>query len=478
MARRALSPEEAAGLGLDVSAPKRRRALSPEETQALGLSVPVKQVTIPENTQPDDIDVSADFRKRTSTGNVYDASGASAVGLGAGFTQNFQDEGSAAVQMPHEVVRRAKEALGLSEPRTYPDDGLGGGQPSLMDVYRQKRELGRTTERIAEKEHFLPYHGSKITGDMMAQVPAAFLTMGASLTPGGQGAMGALSALGNTEAELTPDKATNGDVARASGEMLLTGGLSAGMTRLGQGASNYLAKRADKGISGAVAQQLGKETTKATDAVSSANGVANNIKAQAMKTWERLTATVADPTIPEHVKEAAKKSLTHPDMLKIRDEVMMNYAGDAPGLLGKYGAAKASAAAAEELTQPAAIAAATDAALENPIKTQVAPRVKDWVSKGIPIAVMGGAMSAGLPAWAAGGLGLGTAILAGRPGTKFANMVKSPSFRKMGWEGVSALQDHVAAPIASTVRSGIKNSELSPEVMDLLEQLLAKKEDK
>lgn len=456
---RKLSPEEVAALGL----PPKRRKLDPSEAQALGLGAKVlpgrPQVNDPPAYDPE-LDVSPAREAADRPGIAADD--AAALGVGQGFTLDSTDEGVGALRALFAGIDRA---TGQAKP----------GGPPLMDVYRDGRDATRQALKTADAAQPAATFAGRVGGDMALQALLAYLTKGASMTPAGQGAVGMLSGLGSTEAELTPDKATNADVARASAESTASGLLSAGLTKVGKTIGDKIAKRATSGISNAVGQQLAKEQDTLAKTAASAEGTANNLKAQVMKTWERLMETVADPLASTEAKAAAKAELANPELRAVTNEVMLNYAKGASGGRSAYQTAKALAAeTAEAVADPGVAAQATDAALEGGFKKTVAPRVKTWVSRAIPPLVTAGAVKAGLDPIVAGGLGLGTAMTIGRPGTAFMNMVKDPRFRNVAWKGVLAGKDMVLDPLAAPITPAVRQSDTA---QDIVEYLLSKDEE-
>lgn len=401
MSERVLSPEEVASLGLDKPAPKKKeRALTPAEVGELGLSAPAPEPTperVPSPTgwrEPGERKFS-DTQRRLEK---QDEAMWGALASGAHGAAN-------AMEGP---VNGAIEGLKTS--------ALGGQTwDDIVKAYRGKRD---DVEK-SQAENLKRFPNAPITGALLTNpgsAPTALGRLGMGL---GQGA---LYGLGSSKADVT--KGEIADAAADTGKGALIGLGAAGVGELAQLPGRAMAKRAQTIGNATHAADLAAEQEARAAAVASAAGKEGNLTARSMKAWDRLEDAMFNPAAAEETKAWARKFISSEDGKALYNQVLKNYADEAPALLGKLQGAKAAKAAAESANKPELIEAAAEASANAKLMDPkgVTSRLAEIFRRNAYPAV--GAAVAGPAGGAAGAM---IAAQQGKQGTILSNMLKSPS---------------------------------------------------
>lgn len=450
MAKRELTEEEAAALGLTVPT-KKRRELSAEEAQALGLDAPA-----PPTPLQSALLAGANMAAQQLGPRAMALESAQDAVLGPRGDESVTDLPSAGRRIASLYGRNWEGAKRLlSDPTGTLDTAAAAYDEALAGNRRGFQAVHDANKKAS--------FGGMIGGAML----------GGPRTLGQSVVSGMLSMAGGTDADY--GKILNGDGSEAlkAGTDIGLGGLfSLGGYGLGKGAGwvvkqggrpfAALAQRAQRGINEAVAEATERATTKAEKEAASLLGKYRSKISEASRDLEVLERTAADTSLPS--SNAARAFLDSADGVALRESVLATKLVTAPERIAEMGAAKQASQAAAA-AKPQAIADGIEQQLGQPVRRQILPRAKLVASRLIPPMVgsyFGGEIGGTEGTLIGGGLGLGTALVMGRPGTVMANLLRSPGFRKMGWEGVKkatslalpSAVDGVAAPLGSAVGRG------------------------
>lgn len=337
-------------------------------------------------------------------------------------------------------------AIGDSLPAALGGDEGGAG---LIDGwgerYRRNRDEVRSNNRAAEDAHGNYYLAGNVLGGLALPIPGgaarsgamagvkALRALGASrraalmggrlLSTTGIGAgLGSAAGLGASEADTFIGNL--GDAARG-GAFGAAGGLVAG--GLGEGV-RALNSRAGRGVASAKADAVAKKAAEAEKAHQSALGAERSMVQQASRDLEVLAREAAELPKGHPLQVAAEQKLASPEGMRLREMVLKGKLESTGDRLSQHAALVAERHAAKAAMDPAAVQAAAEQSLENPLRTQVLPRLKTYANRSIGPAI-GGAVG-GVP-----GAMLGTVVSnsVGRPGTAMANMQRSPAVRNALW---------------------------------------------
>ena len=390
-------------------------------------------------------------------------------GMDQGVTFGLQDEIGGAVAAGKNRVRAALEALGLKD-RERNAEGEELQAPSMGEAYRAVRDSSRIGENLIKEASPKAYIGGEIVGDMAAQTGLALLTAGASLNPVAQTGIGAVSGFGRSDAD-----ATKGEVGKLALDTGLGAGISGALTLGGNKFSSWLQGRAAKGIEKAVGDSAEKAKESIKKNIESLFGKYRQAKQAGFRDLENVgrEGSKVSPELQKAIQELEELGAA-----ELRESVVENSAKEIPDQLAKIKALKQlyEDAVANKVDD---VAKAQKEILSGAVKQQIAPRVKKYLGRSVIPAVttgVGGAI-AGPPGAIAGSL-VGQALASGMgaPGTAFANAMKSPSVRKLAWEGVNA-----AGAIPRVLGQGAASAQrtlLSPEDQArLIEWLKSKNQD-
>lgn len=403
MAERELSPEEVAALGLDAP---RERELSAEEVAALGLDSPV-----------------------TANPKAPGAMGSFVRGAAQGGTLGFADELGGAMQAGLQHIANglptgALEWAGI--------DNRYLQRPG--EVYRQARDENRASDRAAQEAHSGAYLGGEVAGGL-ATLAAAPAGAGLSGAVKGGSMIGAGAGLGSSEADLT-----RGEYARAGIDTGLGMAGGASFAAGGYGAAKAAAWAKDKVLSrtaGAIdraTRDAGElAAKKASQTLNSENASLGGVSASAMKLFNHAKDILADPLAPAAQKLRAQELLNGPEGRAIIDAARESALEEAPRIVGRLNGRTELRDAAKAATSEGAIVSATDDLLAEPVKKQLMPRLATMASRAIPPIVaseIGSGIGGTEGRIGGAALGLGAAMVMGRPGTAMANAAKHPAVRK------------------------------------------------
>lgn len=421
MAKRELTDEEAAALGLTAPASKRRRELSGDEAQALGLPVPSEMPRGPTPLQSALL-AGANMAAQQLGPRVMALESAQDAVLGPRDDESVTDLPSAGRRVANLYGRNLEGARRLL---SDPVGAFDTAAAAYDDAVSGNRRGFQAIHDANPKASF----GGMVGGAML----------GGPRTLGQSVVSGMLSMAGGTDADY--GKIASGDGAealKAAADIGLGGLFSLGGYGLGKGAGwvakqggrpfAALAQRAQRGIDEAISEATEKATAKAEKEAASLLGKYRGKISEASRDLEVLERTAADTSLPS--SKAARAFLDSADGVALRESVLTTKLATAPERIAEMNAAKQAAQTATA-AKPQAIAEAVEQQLGQPVRRQVLPRAKLVASRAIPIAL--GSQIGGWPGALVGSM---AAMAMGRPGTVAANMIRSPGFRKMGWEGV------------------------------------------
>ncbi len=357
-------------------------------------------------------------------------------GIKQGGTLGFADEIGGGVQA---LARKATDVLptGLLDvmgiESRYKDELDDAGT-----IYAKARDAERRTAeeaRIANPKAYLggeivgglvpTFAGGAIAGRALSAAPKSAAQLKALLdasraarmtagTASGTG-YGAAYGAGSSEAE------SAGGIARDAGVGALVGGaLGGALSGVGEGIG-AVRSWANKGSQRAAADEAAKQGAKKAGAVASEAGGVGGESASVLRHQKELVEIVGDVSETPEVREAARQALADPRFAAALSRARKNYITNAPEKLGKLEAREAALAEARAID----VDAATAEALKDPFKKHVAPRIRTYASRSIPVAIgtavggPGGAMVGGT-----------VATVLGKPGTAVANAAKTPAVRK------------------------------------------------
>lgn len=298
--------------------------------------------------------------------------------------------------------------------------GMAKGQPLSWDEIVSKYREGRDPIEAAQKENLGRFPNAPIVGSV--------LTGGAGSAPTAAGRVG-LSAIqggvygfGSSPADLTKGEVKDAAKDTAIGTAAGAGaGLVGELIRL---PGKWLAGKA-QGISDAThAAKLAAETEARQAAANSARGSEGGLTAAGMKAWDRLGNAMFNPAASEENKQWARQFINSDEGKALYNQVLSNYAEEAPKMLGRLAAAKSARAAAEAANQPDLIKQAASKAAEEALAdpSGVTSRLAELGRRNLPTAI--GSAVAGPAGAAAGSLYSG---MAGKQGRILTNMLNSPS---------------------------------------------------
>lgn len=316
------------------------------------------------------------------------------------------------------------------------------GQPASWDDLA--KAYGDEKKRIegAQEQNLKDFPNAPLVGSLMAGgVGSAPTALGRIALGTGQGAV---YGYGSSDGDM---KATR------NGALLGAGGAALG--EVAQGAGRWLAGKAGKISDATHAAELAAETEARQGAVKSAIGSEGGLTSAAMKAWDRLEDAMFNPAANEETKAWARQFISSDEGKALYNQVLKNYADEAPNMMGRLTAAKGARSAAEAANRPELIqqaaAAAAEAKLNDP--GGVTGRLAELARRNVPPAI--GAAVGGAPGAAAGALVAGAM---GKPGTIVSNMMKSPStyqpLVKGAAVGIGAgnAMSHAVPPLAEWAR--------------------------
>lgn len=350
---------------------------------------------------------------------------AAVLGVGSGVSGNWLDEASGVVG-----ALTADEREQLADPL----DGSAPPEPSFSERYQRSRDAARDLSKRANEQHPIAYGAGEIGGDVLANTALGIATGGASLTPAGQGLVGAASGLGRTSTNLVDPTAR--DLLHAGADTALSSGLSAGGSAVSRKLGGWLKARAAKGIADAEQAALERATSAVDEGIQSARGTLGAESQKASRYLENLGREL--PNASPELQNAAKELTDQGAVQAVRESVVGNTLENLPGQVGKIGAAKQALESAVANREADITKKAADL-LADPIKRQLVPRLHTYASRVIPIAASTAVGSAigGWPGMVGGSIfGTGLAAAMGKPGTALANAMKHPAVRKLAWEAV------------------------------------------
>jgi hypothetical protein len=369
-------------------------------------------------------------------------------GLSQGLSFGFADEALGALQSKFgKAAPWLFTSIGdLAEGKTR--EPVEQGYSEARDEYRQLNEQSKAANPNA-------HMGGEFGGSMIAakSIPGG-KTLGSAIASGG--AMGLLSGLGTGTSDVA-----NGDVGGGALESGLGGviGMAGGAAGYGLGkaiqsvANSSPAKWVQGKISKAVGDAGEQAAAKVDDIIASAQGRYRGKVQEASRDLEVLLREAAEGV--GEVADKARAFLKTPEADALRNMVLENKLISAPERIGDVGGLKKqfSDLVAD---RERAVMDAQGQILADPLKKQVAPRMRKQVMDRVAVPAIGSAVGAGLGALfggednrgtgAAVGMGLGSAFagaagaaLGGRPSTAFENMVKHPGVRNAWWNGVKRM---------------------------------------
>jgi hypothetical protein len=325
-------------------------------------------------------------------------------------------------------------------------EGVAGGLADLLSGgdfdYSGNRDEARRKYAAAEGANPELYRGGEVVG-----------AVGGALLPGGaaakglKGAMalgaatGAAQGLGTSEADLT-----EGEVGEVLTDTAIGGAVGAGAGAVGHGVSkavSALRGRAAQGVRLAEADQAATEYGSRYAAKKSAESSLGGEAAaglRALREAEEVVANASGHYTPAQISKA-QAFLADPKAAAVRQRAAENVLDrGADRLGGSLVDAEKGLAQARGALAPAAVEAGAEAAMANPVRREIAPRVWTLGHRLLPVMLASGGAAVGGPEGAAIGGGLGTvmALTQGRPGTIIRNAVRSPGVRKMVWEFVES----------------------------------------
>jgi hypothetical protein len=218
------------------------KKLTPEEVRALGLNEPAPSEAPPEE-EPMEAPPAEEPGLVASMGRAFSK----------GATGRWSDELGAYLESKFPV-------LGLT-----PGEWLEGKQAKPGSYDEKLRDI-RGLIKSSEEAWPIPTAASEFVGDLGLQGALAAGTGGASVTPMGQGALGAVSALGASEANLHGGGGPK-DYKRAALEALAGGALSAAGTKVGTAVGEKLSpmlRAGAKKVSGGLERFAHRRAAKAT----------------------------------------------------------------------------------------------------------------------------------------------------------------------------------------------------------------------
>lgn len=355
-----------------------------------------------------------------------------------------------------------------SAPAAAPPDNQSGGhfEQELSDFkkaatpYIRSLLNGATYRHAADIAGFLdPDHSADYQREYhsASQEHPAVEAAGALAAPmPGVGKLRALKGLGGFAARELANGVIGAGAGLATGDTDVSPGnralLGAGAGVLGGAAAEglgALAGKAAEGVRSAVADQAQLVNKGAQKTMRSARSAVGGETAAVLKNFDTMQSIAenASGIHPSEVVAAARAKLSDPkyqDVVRSAAKSAVDLGSDK--LSGSLQTARNVLDSATAATAPDAIDAATDAALKNPVRTQVLPRLAKYASRVIPVMV--GAHMGGMPGAAAGGV---LAAAMGHPGTALANMAKSPAVRA----GAYGLVQKAAAPLGTALEKDV-----------------------
>ncbi len=403
MPERVLSDEETRKLGLN----KPERALSDDEVKQLGLDKPSpERVAGPYGwedptkkgtfTDPHLVDRLA-AKQETDNANMFGMLSSAAHGA------------AHAMEGPINGVIAAAKVPPINEKGPT-------GWDDLVAAYRKERDSVEASNAPNLKDFpHAPIVGSVLAG-LPGSAPSALGRIGSGMIQGG------VYGLGSSKADLTKGELKQGGKDALVGGLIGGGGAVVGEAL--QIPGRALARRA-QGISDATyaADQAAEAEARAA-AVASTTGKEGAATSSAMKSWDRLEDAMFNPAASEETKAFARKFIQSDEGKALYNQVLKNYADEAPAQMGRLLSAKEARAAANAANKPELIeqaAAATSAAKINDT-SGVTNRLVEMARRGAGPAIgtlAGGPLGGIAGSFVAGGMG--------KPGTIMSNMMRSPS---------------------------------------------------
>lgn len=415
-----------------MSAPKRRK-LSAQEVARLGL-----------DNAPNESETEIGPSERPEP----DALGSVIAGAGQGVTLGFGDELTGAVDAAFSSDEEPRGyAYGQTTPLTITKTRVGpngkrrvvssetrtqeqlGDDPArslnFLERYRRERDAARDVNQRAHEENPRLYDAAEFVSGFVPQALAG----PAALTPQAQAAFGAATAAGHSKADLTtgdPSEVAKAGLTTAAGASL---GFGAG--KLGQAVgdkigTSRLARFLESKIAGAKDDAAAQATKVVDKGIASLEGAAGSAVQKGSRALENLGREA--PNVSSELQNAATALTESGAPQELRESVFKSTLDELPKLAGRAAAAKAAFREAAE-GREAAIAEKSAEILDSPFSKQIAPRLKTYLTRSIPIAV---GSAVGGPLGAAAGMATGAAL--GAPGTALSNMIKSPGVRRLAFE--------------------------------------------
>lgn len=298
--------------------------------------------------------------------------------------------------------------------------------------YTKRRDEARARLKAAEEAH----PDASTAGTWGGTIGSALIPGGGSKTllgnVGRGAAMGAAMGLGESEADLT-----KGEVGKAALDTGLGGLVGGAVGAVAHGAGKLVDAVRNRAAGGArlaeadrAAAEYGKRYAAQKSAQGSFGGEAAAVQNR-VGHWREIAQNVEGRYSPAEVAQA-ERLLASPEADEaIRRAGVNSMKEGGNRMVEGLQSAEAAYDSARAAMDPNLIEAGADAGMAHPFREVVLPRVKKYLTRAVPAYL--GAQVGGIPG-AIVGWTAGAAL--GDPGTSLANMLKSPSFRKMAWQVV------------------------------------------
>lgn len=397
-----------------------------------------------------------------------------ASGVVQGGTLGFADEIGGLLDTIPEATHRAAQAIGLSDKAPEPIEGhfdqesadaaADKQRGTLAGYYRQMRDRYRSDDKTAEKANPKSFDAGEFAGTLAVPIPkvvgsARAVGLGAKVLRGAKvaGTLGAAIGAGKSEANdvggVLEDAVVNGAESAPFGGF--GGALEAGAGKL---AAKFNGKAAS-----AVQNAQNRVEAEALKAYRSATGKLGGEVSAGRNADEVLNEVLASADSTPAQKADAQSLLNDPERLKMVQRVYKNTINAFPQRMGQIIGAEQGMQEAAAKNTPAALDAAREELLADPVKNVVLPssvrRIKQHVIPGLAISVMSGlgglaGHAIGGEGGAAAGLGVGAGL--GRMvGVSTREMLKHPGVQlgiaKTGRSAASAVERAIekAGPVIS-----------------------------
>ena len=318
---------------------------------------------------------------------------------------------------------------------------LGGQEPGIgeskNDVYRRYRGGLREQDKAGWKHHPGWAMGAQVAGDLASDYVLGTLGIPVG-SPIYQTALGVVTGLLSSEAELTTDKTNPAELAKA-GASAAMGGVGAyylpkiGNRIAGKIANSGLAKTLVEKSRGAAADQAQKVAGAVLAKVREATGAMGGATSSARRSLEVLREVLTSPAATQEQKLAAKAFLESDEGVNLLRKTYDNTLERAPEEMARLGQAAATRESALKGATQEAIEEGTDAVLSKPMEP-IKRALWKYGTRMLPIAAgswVGNQLGGGTLGTAGGALAGGAlGVVMGDPGTSIKNIVNNPAVRK------------------------------------------------